>query len=304
MNVKIAYFITILTVMVSTIVLVSQVPAQANTKSPVYRLYNPYSGEHFYTTNFYEGNSLKSVGWRDEGIGWQAATSGNPVYRLYNPNVVGGDHYYTMSKFEAQSLVGNGWRWDNEAKPVFYSGGPTNLYVAYNPNAQSGAHNYTTNLFEQNSLMAIGWKYGAVAWKTMPADDIPAVPTGWNIDRPINIGNYSTQTYAYKQCTWWAYNRAKEFGVSYGLYMGNGKDWQNNPTYQVTTTPQKYSVASFKQNQFGADSLYGHVAFVEQIHPDGSILISQSGTGYKNLINYQVLSKEQAAQLHYVIGKK
>lgn len=81
---------------------------KASSKSPVYRLYNPNSGEHFYTTNFYEGNSLKNVGWRDEGIGWQAANSGEPVYRLYNPNVKGGDHYYTLSKYEAQTLVNLG----------------------------------------------------------------------------------------------------------------------------------------------------------------------------------------------------
>lgn len=92
---------------------------KASSKSPVYRLYNPNSGEHFYTTNFYEGNSLKNVGWLDEGIGWQAANSGAPVYRLYNPNVKGGDHYYTLSNYEAQSLVKAGWRWDNGAKPVF-----------------------------------------------------------------------------------------------------------------------------------------------------------------------------------------
>ncbi len=72
---------------------------KASSKSPVYRLYNPNSGEHFYTTNFYEGNSLKNVGWLDEGIGWQAANSGAPVYRLYNPNVKGGDHYYTLSNY-------------------------------------------------------------------------------------------------------------------------------------------------------------------------------------------------------------
>lgn len=50
------------------------------------------------------------MGWRDEGIGWQAANSGEPVYRLYNPNVKGGDHYYTLSKYEAQTLVNLGWR--------------------------------------------------------------------------------------------------------------------------------------------------------------------------------------------------
>lgn len=144
------------------------------------------------------------------------ASSKRSVYRLYNSNVKGGDHYYTLSKYEAKTLVNLGWRWDNNANPVFYSAGTVNLYVSYNPNAQSGAHNYTTNIFEQNSLLSVGWKYGAIAWKTMSSDSLPGTPAGWKIDKPMNIDNYSTQTSAYKQCTWWVYNQAKEFGINYG----------------------------------------------------------------------------------------
>lgn len=44
--------------------------------SEVYRLYNPNSGEHFYTQNFYEKNNLQNLGWRYEGIGWMTASSG------------------------------------------------------------------------------------------------------------------------------------------------------------------------------------------------------------------------------------
>ncbi|MCT0449964.1 hypothetical protein EFK69_12680, partial [Lactococcus lactis subsp. lactis] len=130
---------------VATLGAIGTVSAQASASSskPVYRLYNHNTGEHFYTENTYERDSLKRVGWNDEGLGWQAATSGTPVYRVYNPNARGGDHYYTMSKYEAQSLVNKGWRWDNNGKAAFYSGGSVNLYVAYNPNANSGSHNYT-----------------------------------------------------------------------------------------------------------------------------------------------------------------
>lgn len=146
--------------------------AHAATSVPVYRLYNKNTGEHFYTKNAAERANLKRVGWRDEGLGWNSATSGKAVYRVYNPNAAGGDHYYTLSKYEAQSLVNKGWRWDNGGKAAFYSGGSTNLYVAYNPNAKSGSHNYTTSNFEQKSLLNGGWKYGAVAWKTMSSKDI------------------------------------------------------------------------------------------------------------------------------------
>ena len=51
----------------------------------MYRVYNPNSGEHFYTSNKVEKDHLVSLGWRYEGIGWQAPTVSNyPVYRLYN----------------------------------------------------------------------------------------------------------------------------------------------------------------------------------------------------------------------------
>lgn len=42
---------------------------------PMYRLYNPYTGEHFYTANHYttdaaEISSLCAAGWKNEGVGW------------------------------------------------------------------------------------------------------------------------------------------------------------------------------------------------------------------------------------------
>ena len=163
------------TVTLSTLGLIGGLTKQASASTgvSVYRLYNPNTGEHFYTENAYEKNSLSNSGWKYEGIGWQSATSGTPVYRVYNPNAKGGDHYYTMSRYEAQSLISQGWRWDNGGKPSFYSAGNTNLYVAYNPNAQSGSHNYTTNSYEQNSLLKGGWKYGSVAWKVMGSAPAP-----------------------------------------------------------------------------------------------------------------------------------
>ena len=136
----------------------------------------------------------------------------------------------------------------------------------------------------------------------------PLLPTEWTIDLPIHSEKYSETNYAYKQCTWWVYNRAQEFGIHFSTSMGNGGEWQNNLAYEITTTPQLHSAVSFRPGQiiggqWQADPTYGHVAFVEAIHPDGSILISQSGTGFSTLYNYQVLTATEAAQLHYVIGK-
>ncbi len=77
----------------------------------MFRLYNPNSGEHFYTKSPVERRMLVTIGWQAEGIGWYApSTSNTPVYRLYNPNT--GDHHYTRSAEERELCVGNGWNYE------------------------------------------------------------------------------------------------------------------------------------------------------------------------------------------------
>lgn len=73
----------------------------------MHRMYNPNSGEHFYTSSLAEAQNIYTAGWDYEGIAWVGA-EGEPVYRLYNPNA--GDHHYTTSAGERDSLVRAGWR--------------------------------------------------------------------------------------------------------------------------------------------------------------------------------------------------
>ncbi|MBQ9549262.1 MAG: InlB B-repeat-containing protein, partial [Lachnospiraceae bacterium] len=70
----------------------------------MHRLYNPNSGEHFFTGNVVEKDFLITLGWSYEGVAWYAPESSSvPVYRLYNPNA--GDHHYTMNKGERDILI-------------------------------------------------------------------------------------------------------------------------------------------------------------------------------------------------------
>ncbi|MDR2977804.1 MAG: C39 family peptidase [Streptococcaceae bacterium] len=133
--------------------------ATAKADISMYRLYNPNSGEHFYTAIPFERDQLINSGWRDEGTGWSAPESGASVYRLYNPNA--GDHFYTLSTFERDSLINSGWKDEGIG---WYSGGTVALYRSYNPNAAAGAHNYTTYTFEQTSLVNQGWRDEGIAW--------------------------------------------------------------------------------------------------------------------------------------------
>lgn len=135
--------------------------AQADAWQDMYRLYNPNSGEHFYTANSNEKAHLQKVGWRYEGVGWVAPLTGKPVYRLYNPNV--GDHHYTMNLGEQKSLLKVGWKdegigWYSDANEGI------KVWRAYNPNAKTGSHNYTINPTEQQLLIIAGWKDEGIGW--------------------------------------------------------------------------------------------------------------------------------------------
>ena len=126
---------------------------------PMYRVYNPNSAEHFYTSDYNELVSIGNAGWQYEGVGWYAPASGDEVYRLYNPGV--GDHHYTTSSVERDYLSNSGWNYEGVA---WYSGGTVPLYRAYNPNAWAGAHHYTSDYNEYISIIANGWIAEDIAW--------------------------------------------------------------------------------------------------------------------------------------------
>lgn len=128
----------------------------------MYRLYNPNSGEHFYTSSTVEREHLISLGWSDENIGWTAPESSSaPVYRLYNAN--GGEHHYTLSEDEKDWLVSLGWSYEGIG---WYSDDAqsTPLYRDYNPNAFANNHNYTTSSAEHENLVSLGWRAEGIAW--------------------------------------------------------------------------------------------------------------------------------------------
>lgn len=135
---------------------------QATEYQVIYRLYNPYSGEHFYTDDALECYELVRAGWIDEGTGWLAPlTSSTPVYRLYNPYT--GDHHYTIASAERKALKKIGW---SDEGVAWYSdddkGVP--LYRQFNPYVEVGAHNYTDSKEENDALVKVGWIGEGIAW--------------------------------------------------------------------------------------------------------------------------------------------
>ena len=131
----------------------------------MYRLYNPNSGEHFYTANRQEADGLVAVGWHDEGLGWKAPLmSDTPVFRLYNPN--SGDHHYTPDEEEKDNLIAAGWN-DEGVGWYSFERKTTKLFRLYNPNEKTGTHHYTTDEGERDSLVKQGWVDEGIGWYGM-----------------------------------------------------------------------------------------------------------------------------------------
>lgn len=138
-------------------------------KNDMLRLYNPNSGEHFYTADVGERDYLVNVGWIFEGLGWMApATSDIPVYRLYNPNA--GDHHYTTAAPERDNLINHGWTYEGIGWYSALEGEGTPVLRRYNPNAIAGAHNFSTDAVENAYLVDQGWADEGVAWFALASD--------------------------------------------------------------------------------------------------------------------------------------
>lgn len=80
---------------------------------PVYRVFNPISGDHHYTMSQEEVDNLVAIGWQYEGVAWNSAPVNHDEaiaqYRMYNPNAAIGSHHYTSSTEERETLVSLGW---------------------------------------------------------------------------------------------------------------------------------------------------------------------------------------------------
>ncbi len=124
--------------------------------------------------------------------------------------------------------------------------------------------------------------------------------------------NYSGNNYPFGQCTWGVYNRLAQIGMPIEWFSGdsgNGGNWGASAKakgYKVEKgKPQIGWGASVPAGVAGSDPVAGHIAVVEYINPDGSILVSETnvvkaGTGTRS---WRVLSKEIVSQILFIQGK-
>lgn len=80
---------------------------KGNSTRPVHRLYNPYTGAHFFTADDHEYKALRGS-WRDEGVAWHVDDDGDAIV-LRGYNAATGEHLYTIDQHEMDTMAANGW---------------------------------------------------------------------------------------------------------------------------------------------------------------------------------------------------
>lgn len=132
--------------------------AQAGTSSttPVYRLYNPNTGDHFYTTSESEKISLEKILKTpivSEGIAFYSYSDGSaekesfPVYKFYNSN--GDFYFYTSSDTKNNQLSVN-------SKTIAFYASPTaqnGALPVYDFYITNNKHFYTISEAEKDGIV-------------------------------------------------------------------------------------------------------------------------------------------------------
>ena len=129
--------------------------------TPVYRFYNAKTGDHFYTISEDEKTILvknTQGNYLPEGVAFYAnntqASGSVPVYRLYNSTT--GDHFYTISEDEKNALANNSQSGYASEGVAFYAyasqvSGSSPVYRFFN--SATGDHFYTISEDEKNYLI-------------------------------------------------------------------------------------------------------------------------------------------------------
>ncbi|MCU5746986.1 LysM peptidoglycan-binding domain-containing protein [Staphylococcus sp. SQ8-PEA] len=181
-------------------------------------------------------------------------------------------------------------------------------------NKRSTSSNSSTVYTVQSgdSLSSIAYKYGTTYTQIMALNHLNNyfIYPGQSLrvsGSPSTTSHSSSQESSYRtpvfnhanlydwgQCTWHAFNRRAQIGKGISTYWWNANNWDDAALRDGYVVDHRATVGSILQSDLG---YYGHVAFVERINGDGSLLVSEMNysaapgiTTYRTIPAYQVSS--------------
>ncbi|MCQ9278577.1 LysM peptidoglycan-binding domain-containing protein [Staphylococcus borealis] len=179
---------------------------------------------------------------------------------------------------------------------VITIGGSSNNANNASSNATTSSSYYTVK--SGDSLYAIASKNGVTVNALMKANNLSGylitpnqqlkipngsanTPTETNPNTTNNgggSGGYASPSFNHQnlytagQCTWYVFDRRAQAGKPISTYWSDAKYWAGNAAADGYTVDHNATVGSIMQSTTG---YYGHVAYVERVNADGSILISE-----------------------------
>lgn len=106
------------------------------------------------------------------------------------------------------------------------------------------------------------------------------------------------------ECTYYADNRRKEIGAPLeNTRLGDAGSWIPKAKASDMATgsePKVGAVMVYDYCQLNVSCRYGHVAVVEEIKADGSVIISEMNWEGHNVINFRTVTESDANQLKYI----
>ncbi|ARJ51211.1 LysM peptidoglycan-binding domain-containing protein [Staphylococcus lutrae] len=156
------------------------------------------------------------------------------------------------------------------------------------------ANGLTSYLIHPNQSLQIPGGGGGVTSQT----------TGGTGSTPSTNQNSNTPTfnhqnlYDWGQCTWHVFNRRAETGQPISTFWWNADHWAANAAGDGYTVDHHPTVGSIMQNY---DGPIGHVAYVERVNPDGSILISEMNYNTPpGVVDYRIIPASIASSYNYI----
>ena len=117
----------------------------------------------------------------------------------------------------------------------------------------------------------------------------------WGGNAPVYDGGNG---YTYGYCTYWAAMRRAQIGRPIPNNLGNASTWvvlAERAGLSVGNTPADGAVIWTPPRDF-----YGHVGFVEEVLPDGSVRVSEMNVAGWNVVTENTLSPEEASRYRYI----
>ncbi|UBH08451.1 LysM peptidoglycan-binding domain-containing protein [Macrococcus armenti] len=154
----------------------------------------------------------------------------------------------------------------------------------------------TSDIIYPNQRLTV--KAGTTQTTTQVQTNVSRSPVTTVVTNNVSPVFYHSNLYDLGQCTWHVFNKRAAIGKGISTYWWHARNWANGAIkdgYTVNRTPAYGAIAQT------SDGYYGHVAFVERVNADGTVLVSEMNYATApGVIGYRTLNQWQLSRYVFI----